>query len=194
MDTGIPQMCIMSIVIFCSHIRRRKGPYYGSDATASNVKQKKSKSRKNSDSAIKIRPPSPWTGSSLKKPQTKESKTKTSKDKSKCCEDKYPQKRPGAGGHFTFYENQGAGAKSHSYFWVPGAEKVPTSPPTSRRRTSALKSDSGAVFNILPNREQTTKPDTFLRRFENFRSDSRSIAISTVRYLVEEVATFSLNS
>ena len=159
------------------------------------MKQKKSKakSRKISGSAIKIRPRSPWTGSSSKKPQAKVSKSETFKDKSKCCEDKPPQERPGAGGHFTFYENQGAGAKSHSYFWVPGAEKESTSPPTSSgRRTAALKSDSGAVFNILPNREQKTKPDTLLGRFENFRRESRSIAISTVRYLVEEVATFSL--
>ena len=182
---------VFFIDIYCCNFRRRKGPYYGSDATVSNVKQKTSKSRKNSGSAIKIRPRSPWTGSSSKKPQTKVSET--FKDKSKCCEDKSPQAPPGSGGHFTFYENQGSRAKSHSYFWVPGAEKESTSPPSSSgRRSAALKSDSRAVFNILPNREQKTKPNTFLGRFENFRIESRSIAISAVRYLVEEVATFSL--
>ena len=152
------------------------------------MKQKKSKSRKNSGSAIKIRPRSAWAVSSSRKPQTKVSKT--SKDKSKCCEDKSPQDRSDAGGHFTFYENQGAGAKSHSYFWVPGAEKETTSSPTSRRRTAALKTDSGDVFKILPHREQERKPDTFLGRFENFRKESRSIAISTVSYIVEEAGTF----
>ena len=169
-------------------LRRRKGPYYGSDVTDSNVKQKKSKSRKSSGSTVRIRPRSKWTGSSSskkKKPQTKESRK--FKDRTKCCEDKDPQEQAGDGGHFTFYENQGGGAKSHSFFWVPGAEKTPTSAPSTWRRTAALKSDSRPVFNILPNVETKTKPESFLQRFEKFRNESRSIAISTVRYIVDEV-------
>ena len=163
-------------------LRRRKGPYYGSDATASNVKQKKSKSRKNIGSTIKIRPRSKWTGSSPKKPKTKASRK--FKARSKCCEENVPNEQAGSGGHFTFYESQGSGGKSHSFFWIPGAEKTPTSPPTATgRRAAALKADSKPVFNILPNIENKTKPDSFFLRLEKFMNESRSIAKSTVRYL-----------
>ena len=147
------------------------------------MKQKKSKSRKNSGATIKIRPRSKWTGSSLKKPQTKASRK--FKDRSKCCEDKVPQDQARSGGHFTFYESQGSGGKSHSFFWIPGAEKTLTSPPTAagRRAAAALKSDSRPVFNIMPNIEKKTKPDSFFLRFEKFMNESRLIAKSTVRYL-----------
>ena len=154
------------------------------------MKQKKSKSRKSSGSTVRIRPRSKWTGSSSKKKEKKPHHTKESrkfKDRTKCCEDKDFKEQAGDGGHFTFYENQGGGAKSHSFFWVPGAEKTPTSAPSTGRRTAALKSDSRPVFNILTNVETKSKQESFYQRFKKFRNESRSIAISTVRYIVDEV-------
>ena len=166
----------------------RKTPYYGADVSkASNVSQKKSKSRKNSGPSIKIRPRSPWPVS-FSTPRTKDSKRRKLKVQSDCCDDNsIPQERPGDGGHFTFYENTGGGGKSHSYFWVPGAEKTITSPsPTSGRRSAPLKSDARAVVSIVRVQEKKTEPESFLDHFEKFRSESRSIANVAIRFLVDE--------